>query len=110
MRKRLCWKPYSKAELLRGKTPDFKSFKDGKLCGYCELKSPRDDCVFEKPEPGDPAIRENLPIHRKLGAHIRHAGKQFDSVNPDHSVPNIMAFVSHGPDIERRDLHATIAG
>jgi ribosomal protein L30 len=102
--------PYSVAELKKGKTPDFKLYKDGKLCGYCEMKSPRDDYVFEKPAPGEAAIRENLPFHRKLGSHIRHAGQQFDAVNPDHSLPNIMVFITHAPDIERRDLHATIAG
>ena len=74
------------------------------------MKSPRDDFVFEKPAPGQAAIRKNLPFHRKLGSHIRHAGQQFDAVNPDHSLPNIMVFVTHAPDIERRDLHATIAG
>ena len=102
--------PYTEAELKTGKTPDFKLHKDGKLCGYCEMKSPRDDYVLEKPESGEMAIRKNLPFHRKLGNHIRHAGQQFDAVNPEHNVPNIMVFVSHAPDIERRDLHLTIAG
>ena len=74
------------------------------------MKSPRDDYVLEKPESGEMAIRKNLPFHRKLGNHIRHAGRQFDAVNPEHNVPNIMVFVSHAPDIERRDLHLTIAG
>ena len=62
------------------------------------------------PEPGDFAIRKNLPFHGKLGSHIRHASQQFDAVNPDHSLPNVMVFVTHAPDIERHDLHATIAG
>jgi ribosomal protein L30 len=102
--------PYSEAELKRGKTPDFKLLKNGKLCGFCELKSPRDDYIFERPEAGEAAVRKNLPFHRKLGSHIRHAGQQFDAVNPDRSLPNIMVFVTHAPDIERRDLHATVAG
>lgn len=74
------------------------------------MKSPRDDFVFEKPAPGEAAIRKNLPFHRKLGSHIRHAGQQFDAVNWDHSVPNIMVFVTHAPEIKRRDLHITAAG
>jgi hypothetical protein len=82
--KNIVIEPYSNTELRNGKTPDFKPFKDGKLCGYCELKSPRDDFIFESPEPSDAAIRENLPFHRKLGSHVRHAGMQFDAVNPDH--------------------------
>jgi ribosomal protein L30 len=38
--KNIVLEPYSEAELRRGKTPDFKLYKDGELCGYCELKSP----------------------------------------------------------------------
>jgi large subunit ribosomal protein L30 len=102
--------PYTQADLKTGKTPDSKLYKNGKLCGYCEMKSPRDDYAFEKPEPVEMAIRKNLPFHRKLGNHIRHAGAQFHAANPEHNLPNIMVFVTHAPDIERRDLHATIAG
>jgi len=102
--------PYSDAARRRGKTPDFKLFKDGKLCGFCELKSPRDDFIFESPAEGEAAVRENLPFHRKLGSHIRYAASQFDAVNPNHGLPNILVFVNHSPDIQRRDLHATVAG
>jgi hypothetical protein len=31
-----------------GQTPDFKMDKDGTLRGYCEIKSPRDDWIFEQ--------------------------------------------------------------
>jgi large subunit ribosomal protein L30 len=106
----LVLEPYDAAALKKGKTPDFKVLKDGKLCGYVELKSPRDDDVLQKPEPGGVAIRKNLPFYRKLGSHIRNAAAQFDAENPDHEHPNILVFVSHTPDIERRDLRATIAG
>jgi large subunit ribosomal protein L30 len=108
--KNIMLEPYSEAELKKGKTPDFKLYKAGKLCGFCEMKSPRDDYVFGKPAPGEAVIRKNLPFQRKLGSHIRHAGRQFDAVNPAHSLPNIMVFVTHAPDIQQRDLHATIAG
>lgn len=93
-----------------GKTPDFKLIKDGKTVGYCEMKSPRDDFIFETPEPGGVAIRRNLPFYRKLGSQIIQAAKQLEAQNQDHGVPNVMAFVSHTPDIQRRDLSATIAG
>lgn len=102
--------PCSAAELKTGKTPDFKLFKDGKLCGFCEMKSPRDDYVFGPPNEKGFAVRKNLPFYRKLGSHVRHAGKQFEAVNPGHKFPNIMVFINHAPDIERRDLIATIAG
>jgi ribosomal protein L30 len=101
---------YSYAELRRGKTPDFKLFVNGDLRGFCEMKSPQDDFMFETPAEGAVAVRENLPYHRKLGSHIRHAAKQFNAVNRHHKLPNVLAFVTHCPDIERRDLLATIAG
>jgi large subunit ribosomal protein L30 len=101
---------YSDTELRRGKTPDFKLLVNGELRGFCEMKSPRDDLVFETPAEGEVAVRENLPFYRKLGSHIRYAAEQFGAVNPYHKHPNVLAFVTHCPDIERRDLLATIAG
>jgi hypothetical protein len=57
---KIVLEPYSEAELKKGKTPDFKLYKDGQLCGYCELKSPRDDLFFERPEPGDACVYRKL--------------------------------------------------
>jgi hypothetical protein len=101
---------YDDAALKAGKTPDFKLLKDGQLCGFCEVKSPRDDYVLATPPPGGVAIRRDLPFYRKLGSQIRNAADQLAAVNPDHARPNIVVFVSHTPDIQRRDLIATIAG
>jgi large subunit ribosomal protein L30 len=101
---------YSESERNQGKRPDFKLLKDGKLTAFCEMKSPRDDFIFEEPPSGESAVRKNLPFHRKLGAHICDAAVQLESVNPDHTLPNIVAFVNHAPDIARRDVHATVAG
>jgi ribosomal protein L30 len=108
--KGIALEPYSNVALKKGKCPDFKLFKDGGLVGFCEVKSPRDDYVFEAPAKGEFAVRENLPFYRKIGSHIKRAASQFDAVNLDHGHPNILAFVSHTPDIARRDLHATVAG
>jgi len=79
------------------------------LCGFCEMKSPRDDFILEAPEPGGIAARKNLPFYRKLGSFIINASKQFNTVNSDEK-PNMLVFVRHSPDIERRDLIATIVG
>lgn len=102
--------PYSNAELKSGKTPDFKLRKDGNLSGYCEMKSPRDDYVFGPPDENGVAVRKNIPYYRKLGSHIRRAARQFDAVNPGHKRPNILVFVNHASDIERRDVIATVTG
>jgi large subunit ribosomal protein L30 len=102
--------PYDDAALKLGKTPDFKVMKDGKLCGFCEMKSPRDHFILEAPEPGGMAVRKNLPFYRKLGSLVINAAKQFDAENSAHEQPNLLVFVSHTSEIERRDLIATIVG
>lgn len=56
------------------------------------------------------AVRRNVPFYRKLGRHVIGAAKQLDAGNPEHDKPNIIVFVSHTPEIDRRDLIATIAG
>lgn len=101
---------YPDADRKWGRTPDFKLMKDDRPSAYCEMKSPRDDYMFETPSDGRPAIRKNVPFYRKLGRHVRDAAQQLEAVNPDRKIPNIVAFVSHCPDIERRDLITTIAG
>jgi large subunit ribosomal protein L30 len=106
----LVLQPFSAAARKKGKTPDFKLLREANLYGFCEMKSPRDDFIFELPEPGGLAVREDLPFHRKLGSHIRRAALQFEAVNPNHKLLNILVFVSHSPEIGRRDLLATIAG
>ena len=52
--------PFTKEEMAKGKTPDFKLMKGSELVGYCELKSPRDDWIFEVPDdatPGESVVR-----------------------------------------------------
>lgn len=102
--------PYGRGELNRGKTPDFKLMKDGQLVGYCEVKSLFDPGEIENPPEGKMAVRKNLPYYRKLGQHVRGAVQQLDAVNGSRETPNVMVFVSHTSDIERKDLIATIAG
>ena len=74
--------PYPDADRKRGKTPDFKLTKGGNLSAYCEMKSPRDDYIFEMPADGGPFIRKNVPFYRKLGSHVC----QHDHDHPDINV------------------------
>lgn len=50
---------YSEKERNEGKRPDFKLLKDGKLSAFCEMKSPRDDYIFENPPPGEFAAQKS---------------------------------------------------
>lgn len=105
---------FTKEEMQGRKTPDFKLLKDGKLVGFCELKSPRDDWVFDVPadlKPGE--LREEVrhdPAAHNLARNIGKAAEQFDAVNPDHRLPNILVLVSHARLRGPVDLHMAIAG
>jgi ribosomal protein L30 len=95
-------------------SPDFKLMKDGELKAYCELKSPRDDRVFAIPKdlkPGEirQEIRENPAAHA-LARVIEKAAAQFDAVNPDHALPNILVLLSHARLRGPTDLHLAIGG
>jgi hypothetical protein len=106
--------PFSKEERAKGKTPDFKLMKGSKLCGYCELKSPRDDWIFGFPDdikPGESAIKTRpSPTSNNLARQIESAVEQFDAVNPDHKLPNVLAIVNHAAGRTRSDLHVTVTG
>jgi hypothetical protein len=52
---------------LQGRTLVAISNKDGKLCGYCEMKSPRHDYILEKPVPGE------ADPHRTIYGGMSHA-------------------------------------
>jgi hypothetical protein len=105
---------FSKEEVAKRKTPDFKLTKGSELCGYCELKSPRDDWVFEFPDdfkPGESVTETRpSPTSNNLARQIESAVEQFDAANPDHKLPNVLVIVNHAPGRTRSDLHVTLTG
>ena len=105
---------FTKEEMAKGKTPDFKLLKGSELRGYCELKSPRDDWVFEFPndiKPGESVTETRpSPTSNNLARQIESAVEQFDAVNPDHKLPNVLVIVNHAPGRTRSDLHVTLTG
>src|ERR1700722_16202413 len=106
--------PFSKKEMAKGKTPDFKLMKGAELSGYCELKSPRDDWIFEFPDdikPGESATEtRSSPTSNNLARQIISAAEQFDAINPDHELPNVLVLVNHAAGRTRSDLHVTLGG
>jgi hypothetical protein len=106
--------PFTKEEMAKGKTPDFKLMKGSELVGYCELKSPRDDWIFEFPkdtEPGENGVRTRpSPTSNNLARQIESAAEQFNAVNPDRKIPNVLAIVNHAPRRTRSDLHIAVTG
>jgi hypothetical protein len=110
----IALEPFSKEEMVKGKTPDFKLVKGSTLCGYCELKSPRDDWVFGPPDGlkhgQSISVTRRSPTSNNLARQIMSAVEQFDAINPEHKLPNVLVLVNHAVGRTRSDLYVTLTG
>jgi len=50
------------------------------------------------------------PTSNNLARQIMSAAEQFDAINPDHELPNVLVLVNHAVARTRSDLHVTLAG
>ncbi|MDR3554021.1 MAG: hypothetical protein P4L55_04645 [Syntrophobacteraceae bacterium] len=106
---------FDKNQLGIGKTPDFKVYSDEKLIFYCEVKNAQKDMwldkELEKAAPGDivGGLR-NDPVFSRLSTHIHKACKQFESVNKDENLPNVLAFHNEDENSGFLDLLAVTTG
>jgi hypothetical protein len=105
---------YSRAETLAGRTPDFKVLEGRALKAFCEVKSPRDDWLDEQLDQTDAfeiagGLRAD-PVFSRIARHVKKAASQFEAVNPDHDLPNILVFVNHAIQIGPNDLYETLTG
>lgn len=105
---------FTKDERRSGKTPDFRVYRGADLVAYAEVKSTRDDRL-------DDALKTAAPgeivggvmsdsVFNRLARHIVTAAGQFDAVNPNRSVPNILAYVNHDEASGPHDLASTLTG
>lgn len=97
-----------------GKTPDFRVMDGGDLFAYYEVKSPRDEWLdgqIDQAEPGEivGGLRSD-PVFNRLSKMVEKAAEQFDAVNPDRSVPNILAIVNHDDASHPGDLIEMLTG
>lgn len=85
---------FTKQEMKLSKTPDFKIFIENCLTLYCEVKEINED---ERP---DGVLHDNT--YNIVSDCINESSKQFIAVNPDHTLPNILAIYSRrmGTDIQ----------
>jgi hypothetical protein len=105
---------FSKEEARAGKTPDFRVMDGVALFAYCEVKSQRDEWLDSQIDQAEPSeivggLRSD-PIFNRLSKMIEKAAEQFDAVNPDRSVPNILAIVNHDDASYPGDLIETLTG
>jgi hypothetical protein len=94
--------------------PDFRMVSWRGLVGYCEVKSPRDDWLDEQLERAPPGTivggGRPDPTFNRVARHVLKAVKQFDAVNPDHSLPNVLVFVNHDDNSGYPDMFETLTG
>jgi hypothetical protein len=105
---------FERAETLAGRTPDFRVRRGRVLVAYCEVKSPRDDWLDEQLD--EAAAFEIVggarsdPTFNRIARHVAKAATQFDAVNADRLVPNILIFVNHAHASGFADLRETLTG
>jgi len=94
--------PFSKEEMRGRKTPDRRVYRDAELLFLLEIKEvAADDWLGgERPD----------PRFNRLTADIHEAAKQFDSVNPDRQLANVLAFVNRDSMCDSRDLIGVLTG
>ena len=106
---------FSKEELRSMKTPDFKVFHGEDFAFYCEVKeSEEDQWINNKLKDATPGevvggSRED-PVFNRLTTHIHKARKQFDSVNPEHIIPNVLSFYNSDENYGFNDLLGVVTG
>ena len=106
---------FTGAEMAAGKTPDFRVFSGSDLQLYIEVKSPEEDTwlcdKLDEAVPGEivGGLR-NDPSFNRLTAHIHKARKQFDAVNLNEVVPNVLAFYNQDQNSGFLDLLAVTTG
>jgi hypothetical protein len=105
---------YSKAETRAGRSPDFKIMLADRLVGFSEVKSPRDDWLDEQLEGAEAfeirgGVRKD-PIFNRIGRQIEKAVSQFDAVNANHDLPNVLVFLNHDNASNFNDLEETLTG
>jgi hypothetical protein len=88
---------------MRGrKTPDRRVYRDRELLFLLEVKEVAAD-EWLGGERVDPRFN-------RLSADIHEAVKQFDSVNPDRQLPNVLAFVNRDSRCDSQDLLGVLTG
>ncbi|KFI22276.1 hypothetical protein [Nitrosococcus oceani] len=106
---------FTKQEIRAGKTPDFRVLLNGDLQFFCEVKSSQEsrwlDEQLENSEAGQlvGGSRNDL-IFNRLASDVHQAISQFDAVNGEWEVPNVLALVNHDEMCGFNDVLAVVTG
>lgn len=113
--RQLSGRIFSKEEKRAGKTPDLRVFSDQEVIFFCEVISIDKDRWLDSQVaaalPGEiVGGGRKDPIFNRLSDDIHTAIKQFDSVNPEGQIPNVLAFVNHDKICGFNDLIGVLTG
>lgn len=92
---------FTKAERRRGKTPDFRVYREDDFLFFCEAKSIASDKWL--------GGTRSDPIPNRISADIHDAVQQFDAVNLAGS-PNVLAILNHDHECDSDDLISVLTG
>jgi hypothetical protein len=106
---------FSKEEMERSKTPEFRVFRGGEFAFLCEVKSMAKDERLDKALAAEPPgtvveVSGPDPTFNSVANKIHEAVAQFDAVNPDLAHANVLVLVNHDPIRDVLDLHAVAEG
>ncbi len=106
---------FSKDEMKKSKTPDFRVFKDDQFIFFCEAKHVQYDDWLDKQLDEAPPLKlvgglRPDPVYNRLTTHIHTAAKQFLAVNPEHKSPNVLVFTNSDHHCGMTDLVSVLTG
>jgi len=107
--------PFTKAEMRKGRTPDFRVLCGNALAFYCEVKNAQEDRWLDEQgrDAGPGALYGGLradPIYNRVANYVHSAAGQFAAVNPDEQVPNVLAVVNEDRMAGFPDLRSVLTG
>jgi hypothetical protein len=105
----------------QGKSPDGWVLKYNQRRALCEIKSPRDDELIDELEAAradDPeapivsagVIRTGNLAARRLAGHVKSAVTQFNALNRNRTLPNVLIIVNHADGWHAGDLQEALTG
>jgi hypothetical protein len=106
---------FSKAEMRRGKTPDFRVFKGSEFVFYSESKHVQHDEWLDKQLKNAKPLEivgglRHDPVFNRLADRIHDAAKQFDAVNHNRDSPNVLVFTNSDTHCGFPDLLGVLTG
>ncbi|PYP82155.1 MAG: hypothetical protein DMG65_26980 [Candidatus Angelobacter sp. Gp1-AA117] len=115
IRRELRGERFSKDEMRKGKTPDFRAFKNDQFVLFCEAKHVQYDDWLDKLMDEAPPMTlvggsRSDPVYNRLTTHIHNAAKQFKAVNADRKFPNVLVFTNSDHHCGMTDLVSVLTG